>query len=89
MKQILLDTHTWVWSFAAETELSKYAAEVIATADAVFVSPISFYEVGQKVRLGKWLEMNAFVDSLPGILKEQGGLPAPFTVLSQRFPYVE
>ena len=79
MKQILLDTHTWVWSFAAETELSKYASEVIATADAVFVSPISFYEVGQKVRLGKWHEMNELIGSLPDILKEQGGLPAPFT----------
>lgn len=79
MKQVLLDTHTWVWSFAAETELSQDAVKAIAEADAVFVSPISFYEVGQKVRLGKWPEMNGMVDKLPDILREQGGFPASFT----------
>ena len=79
MRQVLLDTHAWVWSFAAEHELSSVATQIIAEADAVFVSPISFYEVGQKVRLGKWPEMSRFVDDLPDILKQQGGLPAPFT----------
>ena len=79
MKQVLLDTHTWAWSFAAESELSKAAVATIAAADAVFVSPISFYEIGQKVRMGKWPEMNDMVDRLPDLLKEQGGLPASFT----------
>lgn len=37
------------------------------------VSPISFYEIGQKVRLGKWDEMAAWVDRLAEILEEQGG----------------
>lgn len=79
MTQILLDTHAWVWSFADEGRLSQTAIDTIAEADAVFVSPISFFEVGQKVRLGKWPEMEEFVNGLPHILHDQGGLPASLT----------
>lgn len=79
MKHVLLDTHAWVWSFAEVEQLSESAKEVIAAADAVFVSPISFFEIGQKVRLGKWPEMEPMVEKLPAVLKEQGGLPAAFT----------
>ena len=73
MTQVLLDTHTWVWSLLAETELSKTAAAAITDSDAVFVSPISFFEIGQKVRLGKWPEMSPFVHDLPELLQQQGG----------------
>lgn len=76
MRQVLLDTHTWVWSFSSTVELSKAADSAIAAADGVFVSPISFFEVGQKVRLGKWPEMERFVNDLPDVLSEQGGLAA-------------
>lgn len=79
MAQVLLDTHAWVWSFASQEHLSKAAAEAITSANAVFVSPISFFEIGQKVRLGKWPEMEAYASTLPDILREQGGLPAPLT----------
>lgn len=79
MTQVLLDTHAWVWSFAEEGQLTQTALDMIAAADAVFVSPISFFEVGQKVRLGKWPEMEKFVERLPDILHEQGGIPASLT----------
>nr|WP_246300010.1 type II toxin-antitoxin system VapC family toxin [Sinorhizobium psoraleae] len=39
----------------------------------VFVSPISFFEIGQKVRIGKWPEMGPFVNDLPSLLEQQGG----------------
>ena len=42
----------------------------------MFVSPITFFEIAQKVRLGKWPEMNAFVAELPELLERQGGLSA-------------
>ena len=42
----------------------------------MFVSPISFFEIAQKVRLGKWPEMNSFVADLPALLERQGGLSA-------------
>ena len=76
MSQILLDTHTWVWSLMSEDQLSPKAIQAITTSDAVFVSPISFFEIGQKVRLGKWPEMEAMAPELPALLTQQGGLVA-------------
>lgn len=79
MSAVLLDTHAWVWSFAEDGLLSDAARNAIESAEAVYVSPISFFEIGQKVRIGKWPEMEAMVDELPAILVEQGGITAPFT----------
>lgn len=44
----------------------------------VLVSPITFFEIGQKVRLGKWPEMEPFVGQLVALLGEQGGSVAGF-----------
>ncbi len=76
---VLLDTHAWVWSFASPDLLSEDARTAIAGAPAVYVSPISFFEIGQKVRIGKWPAMAAHVGDLPAVLARQGGVPAPFT----------
>ncbi|MFN8611494.1 MAG: type II toxin-antitoxin system VapC family toxin [Vulcanimicrobiota bacterium] len=73
MKGILLDTHTWAWSLTGDSRLSEKAAGAMLQSDNVFVSPISFFEIGQKVRLGKWPEMQPWVDNLPSLLEEQGG----------------
>ncbi len=51
----------------------------VTTADVVYLSPISFFEIGQKVRTGRWAEMEAHVESLPDILRNQGGVLAPFS----------
>lgn len=72
MAAVLLDTHAWVWSFAAPTLLSPAARAAIETAEVVYVSPVSFFEIAQKVRLGKWPEMARRADRLPAILHEQG-----------------
>ena len=79
MTSVILDTHAWVWSFADESQLSQAAHQAIVSAEAVFVSPISFFEIGQKIRLGKWPEMKPFAADLAKILSEQGGYTAPFT----------
>jgi PIN domain nuclease of toxin-antitoxin system len=50
VKSLLLDTHAWVWSFGADHLLSERARAAITTADVVYLSPISFFEIGQKVR---------------------------------------
>ncbi|MBC7636763.1 MAG: type II toxin-antitoxin system VapC family toxin, partial [Acetobacteraceae bacterium] len=39
----------------------------------VLVSPISFFEIVQSVRLGKWPEMAPFVPNPPAVLERQGG----------------
>lgn len=73
MKEILLDTHAWAWSLTGDARLSTNAYRLLEQADLVFVSPISFVEIGQKVHLGKWEEMTPFVGSLPELLEKQGG----------------
>ncbi|MFP5305750.1 MAG: type II toxin-antitoxin system VapC family toxin [Gammaproteobacteria bacterium] len=76
MKAVLLDTHVWAWSLTDDRRLSGSARALIVGAEAVFVSPISFFEIGQKVRLGKWPEMAPFVERLPQLLLKQGGRTA-------------
>lgn len=42
-------------------------------AEAVFISAISLFEIGQKARLGKWPEIQPFLDRLIDLADEQGG----------------
>ncbi len=79
---VLLDTHTWAWSLADDPRLSDTARQAIGVAGAVRVSPISFFEIGQKVRVGKWSEMAPHLPELPNLLEEQGGLTADLTARS-------
>ena len=76
MTSVLLDTHAWTWSLTGDDRLSPRALAAIGDADTVFVSPIIFFEIAQKVRIGKWPEMVAFIDQLPGLLHSQGGVVA-------------
>lgn len=78
MTAILLDTHAWAWSLSGDQRLSAPALAAIEVADTVLVSPISFFEIAQKVRLGKWPEMEPFVIQLPALLGEEGGSVAGF-----------
>jgi PIN domain nuclease of toxin-antitoxin system len=73
VKAVLLDTHAWAWSLTRDKRLSAQAIAAIQEAETVFVSPITLFEIGQKVRYGKWPEMQPFVDKLPSLLEEQGG----------------
>lgn len=77
MKSILLDTHAWAWSLIGDFRLSEAALAAIDRAEIVLVSPISFFEIAQKVKLGEWPEMEPFVNHLGELLTEQGGSVAP------------
>ena len=77
LASVLLDTHAWAWSFAAPSLISPAARAAIVAADAVYVSPISFFEIGQKVRLGKWPEIAEAAPRLAELLREQRGVVAP------------
>ena len=81
MKSVLLDTHAWVWSLTADSHLSAKAVEVMEQADVVYVSVVSLFEIGQKVRVGKWPQMQPFLDRLIGIADQQG---ARFVEVSPR-----
>jgi len=76
---LLLDTHAWAWSLTGDDRLSAKAVALIEKAETVLVSPISLFEIGQKVRLGKWPEMEPFIERLSDLLQEQGGITAALT----------
>lgn len=76
MRHVLLDTHAWAWSLTQDARLSQRAVTAMQQAETVFISTISLFEIGQKVRLGKWPEMTPFAEALPDILEQQGGWPA-------------
>jgi PIN domain nuclease of toxin-antitoxin system len=71
LKAVLLDTHSWAWSLAGDRRLSATALGAIEAAQSVLVSPVTFFEIAQQVRLGKWPEMEPFINRLPGLLAEQ------------------
>jgi PIN domain nuclease of toxin-antitoxin system len=72
VKAVLLDTHAWAWSLSGDARLSGAALATLAQAEAVFVSAISLFEIGQKVRLGKWPQMQPFLHQLPALADQQG-----------------
>jgi PIN domain nuclease of toxin-antitoxin system len=78
MAALLLDTQVWAWSLTG-TGMSDALTEALKSADVVYLSPINLFEIGQKVRLGKWPEMAPFAAQLPEILQQQGGLVATLT----------
>jgi PIN domain nuclease of toxin-antitoxin system len=73
---LLLDTHVWAWSLTDDSRISKRARDMMAEAETILVSAISFFETAQKVRLGKWPEMAPHVDQMPALLETQRGLVA-------------
>jgi len=51
--EVVLDTHALVWWADESPELSPQAGEAIASAPAVFVSAITFWEIGMLVAKGR------------------------------------
>jgi PIN domain nuclease of toxin-antitoxin system len=70
---VLLDTHVLAWGLSNSARIPELARNRIASADAIWVSAMSLYEIGQKVRIGKWPEMAPHLHELRGLVKAQGG----------------
>lgn len=64
MASVLLDTGPFAMLLMDSGRLAPAAREVIAGSDRAMVSAISFYEIAQKTRLGKWPEMDGLVHDL-------------------------
>ncbi|ALN75197.1 MULTISPECIES: type II toxin-antitoxin system VapC family toxin [unclassified Aureimonas] len=79
MRSVLLDTHAWAWSLTGDARLSVRATSAMTEAETVFVSAISLFEIGQKVRLGKWPEMEPFLHRLVELAEEQGARLVPLS----------
>lgn len=51
--RLLLDTHVFIWSVTASRLLKAPARDYLSSAQAVFVSAASIWEIAIKSRLGK------------------------------------
>ena len=76
---VLLDTHIWAWSMSNSAKLSTTAQDALAEAETRAVSPVSVFDIAQKVRLGKWDEMAALVPTLVDAVAEQSAIWADVT----------
>ena len=64
MSGLLLDTNAFAMTLTDDPRLAATARDRISTTVRAVLSAISFYEIGQKVRLGKWPEMAPHVAGL-------------------------
>ncbi len=69
---VLLDTGPFAMLLMNSIRISDDLACVIAKHDIVLVPAIAFYEIGQKVRIGKWPEMAPYVDGLEQRARDDG-----------------
>ena len=60
---LLLDTQVVLWQLGGTRELSDDALTAIAAADGLYVSTVSFAEIGVKVALGKLSVPDEIVDA--------------------------
>ena len=75
----LLDTHTFIWSFMSPDKLSKKVFSIISDANnTIFISPITFWEIAMKHRLGKINLGNINIFHLPNIASEYDFSILPF-----------
>ena len=69
---ILLDTGPFALLLMNSIRISDDLRRVIAKHDIVLVPAIAFYEIGQKVRIGKWPEMAPYIDGLEQRARDDG-----------------
>ena len=72
MKAVLLDTNAFAMALTDDPRLPAAARKALGQAGRVAVSVISLYEIGQKVRLGKWPEMAPHVAALERRARDDG-----------------
>lgn len=64
MSAYLLDTNAFSMVLAGDPRLSPRVRALIEQADRVAVSAVTFYEIAQKVRIGKWAEMVPLIGNM-------------------------
>ncbi|WP_271952259.1 type II toxin-antitoxin system VapC family toxin [Ruegeria faecimaris] len=72
MKPVVLDTNALAMVLTDDRRLPDEIRTTISNAPRTSISAISFYEIGQKVRLGKWDAMAKFAPDLVEIVVADG-----------------
>jgi len=74
--RLLLDTHIYLWAVSADPLLSPETRRFIESADAVYVSAASIWEIAIKSRFGK---IAADPDALVAAIESSGFLHLPIS----------
>lgn len=75
---LLLDTHALIYAVdSRQGRLGAAALDAMSTADAVWVSAISLFEIGQKIRIGKLSIDETKFRQLPDFIMQLGGQTIP------------
>lgn len=74
--RLLLDTHIFLWAATGSRRLKAPAKRLIESADAVYVSAASIWEVAIKARLGK---IEADADDLLEAIESSGFIELPIS----------
>lgn len=74
--RLLIDTHVFIWSVTDSRQLRAATRDMLARAQAVYVSSASIWEIAIKSRLGK-IEGNP--ESFAQAIEDSGFLELPVT----------
>lgn len=78
--RLLLDTHALIWWSGDREQLSAAVVAEIEAATAVFVSPVSVYEMELKFQLGKLPGVANLLPILPSYMNEMMFQELPLTI---------
>lgn len=76
--RLLLDTHIFLWAVSGSRQLKASARNLIESADEVYVSAASIWEVAIKARLGK---IEADPHELAAAIEPSGFLELPVSTV--------
>jgi len=74
--RLLIDTHIFLWAMSGDKQLTKKAKAIMLSAETVFVSAASIWEIAIKSGIGK---LDADVNNLVIRTKEAGFRELPVT----------
>ena len=79
--RLLIDTHVLIWWLAADQALSSAARSAIAdSANDVFVSAASAWEIATKHRIGRLPQAGLLAADIAGFVSAQGFNELPVTI---------
>jgi PIN domain nuclease of toxin-antitoxin system len=76
--RLLIDTHIFLWAMSGDKQLTKKAEAIMLSAETVFVSAASIWEIGIKSGTGK---LDADVNELVARMEEAGFRELPVTAV--------
>ncbi|NET74037.1 MAG: type II toxin-antitoxin system VapC family toxin [Sphaerospermopsis sp. SIO1G2] len=80
MSHFLLDTHAFIWLSENDPNLPNHLRDIIDTADSVYLSIVSLWEISIKLNLGK-LSLQGSYETIESELESSDILLLPITFI--------